>query len=113
MKNGDYTRSDDYVVCPYCSYRYLPDEMEPHETELITCEDCEKEFYALMDVSVYYETWEATYGTCKKCKKESVVVEDLHSSIGSYKSLCLHCGRKERKRLERAYLEGLKTDEGL
>jgi len=64
---------------------------------LIQCDNCYKHFYANRNIAIDYSTKKAKYGTCGHCGKETVV-ENFHSSLGSYEGLCPDCGYKEERR---------------
>lgn len=95
--NHKYT---DEIVCPFCGYTYsdsweFGDSYE--DIGLMSCEQCSKDFYASRHTSITYYTEKARYGTCSYCNSSNVVIEDYHSSIGSYKDLCLMCGSIAQK----------------
>lgn len=90
----------DEIVCPFCGYTYsdsweFGDEHE--DIGLMSCEQCGKDFYATRHTSITYYTEKARYGTCSYCNSSNVVIEDYHSSLGSYKDLCLMCGSAAQK----------------
>lgn len=94
----------DEIVCPFCGYTYsdsweFGDEHE--DIGLISCDQCNKDFYANRYTSITYSTEKAKYGTCKNCNEENVVIEEYHSSIGSYTDLCLRCGQLAREKFRR------------
>lgn len=98
------------IVCPYCGNEFSDSwEISPSDEELglQQCDECEKEFYATRNITVDYVTEKANYGTCKHCGKENVVVENYHSSCGSYEGLCVSCGAKEKKKLQDEYINSL------
>ncbi|WP_125154406.1 hypothetical protein [Clostridium rectalis] len=96
------------IVCPFCGYEFVDsweygDNYED-ELGLIECNECGKQFYTNKDVSITYCTYKADYGTCKHCKKDNVVIQDYHSTIGRYDSLCIKCGNLEKQRLQKNYI---------
>lgn len=93
----------DELICPWCGLEHA--DSGDDDLGLIECEDCGKSFYGAREVSISYSTEKATYGTCKDCGKEDVVIEGLVSFYGKYDGLCIDCGRKEMQRLVRMYLE--------
>lgn len=107
----EYTKE---IVCPYCgceftdSWEYSSDD---EDLGLIECynEECGKSFYAYRDIDISYVTEEATYGTCKNCKADDVVIEDYTSSVGSYSKLCVECGAREKARLYGEYANSIRN----
>jgi transcription elongation factor Elf1 len=101
----------DEIVCPFCGCEFI-DSWEysngDEDIGLLECGNCGKEFYATRRIDITYSTKKATYGTCNKCKAENVVIEDHHSTIGSYKGLCVKCGKEEEKRLLQVYFDSTK-----
>lgn len=99
----EYTKE---IVCPYCGLEFQ-DSWEYSKNDedlgLIECDECGKSFYAHRDIDITYVTEKANYGTCKQCNAEDVVIEDYHSSVGSYNGLCVACGAKEKARLYTEY----------
>lgn len=109
MIDHEYTGN---IVCPYCGYEDKDSwEEQPGEEDLglTECGNCEKYFYAKRHITIEYSTEKATYGTCKHCGKENILIEDFHSCIGQYKDLCLKCGYKERRKLEMEYVKSLES----
>jgi len=97
------------IVCPHCGYKFKNSWEYTAECEsdcTICCKNCEKEFYAGMNVEVTYSTTKARYGKCKHCG-EYGVIESLHSTLGKYTDLCVECGRKEELRLMKEYTDKL------
>jgi len=95
------------VTCPYCGYEYINSwDLQPGEEDLglIECNNCYKHFYASRNINIDYSTEQAKYGTCGHCGKETVV-ENFHSSLGSYEGLCPDCGYKEERRFREEYLD--------
>jgi len=104
----EYTKN---VVCPYCGYEDKDSsEISPNDEclGLIDCEDCGKSFYASRSITVDYSSWKPTYGMCQCCHAEDVIIEDMHSSVGSYTGLCGECGAHESERLHKEYIESMK-----
>ncbi|APM41375.1 hypothetical protein [Clostridium kluyveri] len=100
----------DEIVCPFCGQEFT-DSWEYGDDEalgLIECDECGKSFYASREVSITYSTRKANYGTCKNCKDENVVIESYHSSIGRYSGLCVKCGRAEKQRLRKKYIDSIR-----
>lgn len=102
----------DEIVCPFCGYEFSDSweyEGDCEDIGLLECDGCSKSFYANRSISISYYTEKASYGTCKHCKDEDVVVEDYNSSIGNYESLCNKCGCLEIKRMRKAYIDSINT----
>jgi transcription elongation factor Elf1 len=80
----DHEYTDD-IVCPYCGYEFTDSwEFEGNEDlGLIDCQSCEKPFIATRNVEVTYTTEKAKVGTCRKCGKENVVIEDHTTYSGA------------------------------
>ena len=110
MENIEHEYTDE-IVCPYCGYEfgysYEYDDGYLEDCGLVECGECDKEFYAIRNISITYSTIKANYGTCKGCGTENIVLEDLTSSIGSYTSLCKICGRKELAKNLKKYFDEL------
>lgn len=67
------------ITCPYCGYVHQESyEISPDDEYigLMDCKGCSKPFYAHRNIEVTYDTDPATFGTCRKCGKENVVIED-------------------------------------
>lgn len=98
----------DEIVCPWCGYKFEDSwefSCDDEDLGLIDCYECDKQFYASRNIRVTYSTEKPTYGKCKDCDKENVVLEDYHSSMGSYDGLCLPCGEKAKKELWKKYIQ--------
>lgn len=107
----EYTKE---IVCPYCGYEFL-DSFEIGSDEedlgLIECDECGKHFYATRNMEITYSTEKPKEGVCKHCGEEGVI-EDYHSTTGSYEDLCPSCGKKEKSRLMKAYMDKLDEEYG-
>jgi len=102
------------IICPYCGYEDFNSwEVESGDEDLglLECSNCEKSFYAQRHIIIEYSTEKPTYGTCKHCGKENVVIEDYYSNIGKYENLCVECGYKEKRRLNMEYFDMLNRSE--
>lgn len=102
----------DEIVCPYCGYEFLDSfeiSSEEEDLGLIECDKCGEQFYASRNIQVTYSTEKPKRGICKHCEEEGVI-EDYHSTVGSYEGLCLSCGRKEKDRLLKEYVDKLDKD---
>lgn len=94
MSNEIDCESTPEIVCPYCGYEFYDsweyggDQSE--ELGLIACDNCGKEFYVTRYIHVTYDSSPATYGTCSKCGRENVVVEDENVMGTQLTSLCAH-----------------------
>lgn len=102
------------IVCPYCGQANGDSwEEQPGEEDLglIECGRCEKSFYATRNISVSYSTDKADYGKCNRCGKNDVPVEDYHSSVGEYKSLCVKCGNIRKDELMMEYIANMQNDQ--
>lgn len=97
------------ITCPWCNIEeeIENDFFENEEAELITCSNCEKDYYVEKQIVFHYSTYKADYGNCPICKEENVVLEDYHGSIGSHDKMCIDCGYKQQKRLKQAYFDSL------
>lgn len=100
MKNIDNKHTNE-ITCPFCGYKFCNSQAygSNHEEDLglIECKKCTREFYTTRHISISYSTKKAQYGTCKKCNANNVVVTNYSSSIGEYNSLCIKCGKQEKK----------------
>lgn len=98
----------DEIVCPFCGGEFSDSWEIMSDCEdlgLIECGECEKSFYATRNISISYSTEKATYGTCRHCKEQNIVVENYYSSIGRFEGLCIRCGESEKQRLREAYMQ--------
>lgn len=85
----DYTQE---LVCPYCGYEFTDSgEYRLDGEELISCPECDKEFYGGVNIEVTYYTEKAKYGTCSICGKKDVVVEDIDYHNEKAKSVGVNC----------------------
>lgn len=103
----------DEIVCPYCGYEFTDSQEESTGEEilgLIDCPECNEKFYAFRNISISYSTEKSIKGKCKLCGKEDTVIEDYHSTMGSYEGLCLNCGEKEREKMRDNYFKALEED---
>ena len=102
----------DNLICPYCGNedRDSWEQPEGEELGLIECGECYKKFYGTRHIEVTYSTEKAVYGTCKHCNEPMVVIEDYHSSIGSYENLCTSCGAIEEKKLKMAAFDAMERE---
>lgn len=102
----------DEIICPYCGYEFS-DSFEINSGEedlgLIKCDECGKSFYAIRNIEITYSTEKPRIGICKHCREDSII-EDYHSTTGSYEDLCPSCGKKEKSRLMKEYMDKLEED---
>jgi hypothetical protein len=89
------------LTCPYCGTdtEYDVYEMTSEEAEYEQCIWCEKTFKVSKIEHVSYYTEEVEFGTCQKCEKEDVEIEDFVDPIferyGEIKGCCEGCMGEE------------------
>lgn len=97
------------MICPHCGEEISDSEeycIGEEDLGLIQCDECGKYFYATRNIEITYSTEKPKEGICKHCGKEGVI-EDYHSTTGSYEDLCPSCGKKEKSRLMKEYMDKL------
>lgn len=91
------------IVCPHCGYEFSESyEISPNEEDIgkIQCEQCEKFFYATRNVEITYDTEKCRVGTCRKCGKKNVVLENMCAygnskvQVDDYCEECLKTARR-------------------
>lgn len=105
--DSEYT---DEIVCPYCGYEFSDSfecNISEDEENIIECEECGKEFYAIKNISISYSSFKPERGTCTNCKEEDVILESYHGSLGHFENVCKKCKRKLEKELLEEYYKTL------
>lgn len=96
------------IVCPYCGYED-EDSFEQYVDEdekLISCDSCNKKFYATRNIEVTYSTDFAKYATCSVCGNKKVVVENCSAYGTKVKQVGVDCCmHKEKERLFKEFIE--------